>query len=72
MSTELEASWAYAHITGIFISCFANILKPLNRLMEEKQAFQWTPEVEATLQTLKKTLYCPCSCFPAAKREVHC
>jgi hypothetical protein len=24
--------------------------------MEEKQAFQWTPEVEAALQTLKEAL----------------
>jgi hypothetical protein len=24
--------------------------------MEEKQAFQWTPEVETTFQTLKKAL----------------
>jgi hypothetical protein len=25
--------------------------------MEEKQAFQWTPEVEAVLQTLKEAPY---------------
>jgi hypothetical protein len=36
-----------------FISGFANIAKPLTRLTEEKQAFQWAPEVEAAFQTLK-------------------
>jgi hypothetical protein len=44
-----------------FISDFANISKPLTKLMEEKQAFQWTPETEAA--------FLPC--LPAAKREVH-
>jgi hypothetical protein len=39
-----------------FISAFANIAKPLTRLTEEKQAFQWTPEVEAAFQTLKGAL----------------
>jgi hypothetical protein len=36
----------------MFYSRFANIAKPLAKLMEEEQAFQWTPEVEATFQTL--------------------
>jgi hypothetical protein len=39
-----------------FISSFTNIAKPLTTLMEEKGAFQWTPEVEAAFQTLKKSL----------------
>jgi hypothetical protein len=39
-----------------FISSFANIVKPLTKFMEEQQAFQWTPEVEATFQTLKEAL----------------
>jgi hypothetical protein len=38
------------------ISRFANDAKPLSKLMEEKQAFQWTPEVEAAFQTLKEAL----------------
>jgi hypothetical protein len=38
------------------IFCFANIAKPLTKLTEEKQAFQWTPEVEAAFQTLKVAL----------------
>jgi hypothetical protein len=37
-----------------FISSFANIVKPLTKLTEEKQVFQWTPEVEATFQTLNE------------------
>jgi hypothetical protein len=45
-----------------FISGFANITKPLTILMEEKQAFQWTPEAEGTSS----------SCISAAKREIHC
>jgi hypothetical protein len=40
----------------IHISSFANIAKLLTVIMEEKQAFQWTPEVEATFQTLKEAL----------------
>jgi hypothetical protein len=39
-----------------FISSSANIAKPLTKLTEEKQAFQWTPEVEAAFQTLKEAL----------------
>jgi hypothetical protein len=39
-----------------FISGFANIAKPLTKLMEQRQAFQWTPEVEAAFQTIKGAL----------------
>jgi hypothetical protein len=39
-----------------FISGFVNIAKPLTKLTEQKQAFQWTPEVEAAFQTLKGAL----------------
>jgi hypothetical protein len=39
-----------------FISSFANIAKMLTKLTEEKQAFQWTPEVEAAFQTLREAL----------------
>jgi hypothetical protein len=35
------------HIYRHFISGFTNIVKQLTKLTEEKQAFQWTPEVEA-------------------------
>jgi hypothetical protein len=38
------------------ISGFANIVKPPAKFTEEKQAFQWTPKVEGTLQTLKEAL----------------
>jgi hypothetical protein len=39
-----------------FISGFADIAKPLTRLTEKKRAFQWTPKVETTFQTLKEAL----------------
>jgi hypothetical protein len=39
-----------------FISGFTIIAKPLTKLMEQKQAFQWTPEVVAAFQTLKGAL----------------
>jgi hypothetical protein len=39
-----------------FISGFVDIAKLLTKLMEEKQAFQWTPEVESIFQTLKEAL----------------
>jgi hypothetical protein len=38
-----------------FLSGVANIVKPLTKLTK-KQAFQWTPEVEATFQTLEEAL----------------
>jgi hypothetical protein len=38
------------------ISCFANIAKPLTKLMEEKQAFQWTSEAEAVFRTPNEVL----------------
>jgi hypothetical protein len=40
-----------------FISGFANIAKPVTKLTEQKQSFQWTPEVEASFQMLKGALY---------------
>jgi hypothetical protein len=39
-----------------FISGFANIAKPLTKLTEQNQPFQWTPEVEAAFHTLKGVL----------------
>jgi hypothetical protein len=39
-----------------FISGFANIAKPLTKLTEQKQALQWTPEVEVVFHTLKGAL----------------
>jgi hypothetical protein len=39
-----------------FISGFANITKPLTKLTEQKQSFQWTPEPEGAFQTLKGAL----------------
>jgi hypothetical protein len=33
---------------GRFTSGSVNVAKPLTKLTEEKQAFQWTPEVDAT------------------------
>jgi hypothetical protein len=39
-----------------FISGFTSIAKPLTKLMEENQAFQWTTDVEAAFQTLKGAL----------------
>jgi hypothetical protein len=35
---------------------FANIAKPLTKLTEQKQSLQWTPEVKAAFQTLKRAL----------------
>jgi hypothetical protein len=40
-----------------FISGFSNIEKPLTKLTEQKEPFQWTPKVEATFQTLKGALF---------------
>jgi hypothetical protein len=42
-----------------FISGLANIAKPLTKFTEEKQAFQWTPQVEAAFQTIKRSLHSP-------------
>jgi hypothetical protein len=39
-----------------FISGFTNIAKSLMKLTEQKQSFQWTPETEASIQTLKGAL----------------
>jgi hypothetical protein len=41
------------------ISGFANIAKPATKLTERRQAFQWTPEVEAASETLKKASVLP-------------
>jgi hypothetical protein len=39
-----------------FISSFTSIVKPPTELMEEKRSLQWTPEMEATFQSLKEAL----------------
>jgi hypothetical protein len=53
-------------------SGFANVAKPLTKLTEEKQAFQWTPEVEAVFQTLKEALCtAPILAYPQP-RKVRC
>jgi hypothetical protein len=39
-----------------FIHGFANILKSLTRLTEEKRMFEWYPEAEATFRSLKEAL----------------
>ena len=40
----------------VFISGFANIAKPLNRLIEQKRRFKWSAETETAFQTLKEAL----------------
>jgi len=39
-----------------FISGFADITKPLSKLTEEKQTFEWTTEAETAFQALKDAL----------------
>jgi hypothetical protein len=39
-----------------FVSAFADIAKALTKPVKEKQTFQWTPEVEASFQSLKEAL----------------
>jgi hypothetical protein len=53
---EIRNFWTYARITDGSIPGFSNISKPLTKLTEEKQPFQWTPDVEAPFQTLKRAL----------------
>jgi hypothetical protein len=36
------------------MSGFANTAKPLTKFQEKKEAFQWTPEVTTSFQTLKE------------------
>jgi hypothetical protein len=40
----------------LFISGYAKIAQPLTKLTEEKQTFQWTPEVETAFHMLKGAL----------------
>jgi hypothetical protein len=40
----------------MFISGFADIVKPLTRLTEEKRIFEWSAEIENAFQTLKEAL----------------
>jgi hypothetical protein len=55
-----------------FISGFAYIAKPLTRLTEEKDAFQWTQEVEDAFQTLKRALCAaPILAYPQPGERCH-
>jgi hypothetical protein len=44
------------HALHAVISGSANTEKQLTKLIDEKPAFQWTPEVEAAFQTLNEAL----------------
>jgi hypothetical protein len=55
------------HYYKWFISKFANIMKPLAKFTEEKQA-QWTPEVEAAFQTQRRA-YVPLLFLPTSSQE---
>jgi hypothetical protein len=39
-----------------FISGFANIVKPLTKLVAKNQAYMWTSEVEATFKRVKEPI----------------
>jgi hypothetical protein len=52
------------------ISSSANTEKQLTKLMDEKPAFQLTPEVESAFQTLKEALYtAPILAYPQPKER---
>jgi hypothetical protein len=53
-----------------FISGFADIAKPMTKLTEQKQSFQWMEVTEATFQMLKLALCCPRSCLTQTRKEV--
>jgi hypothetical protein len=54
-----------------FTSGFANIAKPLTELPEQKQSFQWIPEVEGAFETLKGALRATPILPTPVRREVH-
>jgi hypothetical protein len=61
MSVQTRATWCYIQEDDFLNSHHREKLKSyiaklLTKLTERKQAFQWTPEVEATFQTLKEPL----------------
>jgi hypothetical protein len=69
--TKLGALLALCTYYKRFISSFSNIMKLLTKFTEEKQAFQWTPEVEAAFSNTKGgPMYCPYSRLPVARRKV--
>jgi hypothetical protein len=61
------------HVLQMGFLGFVNIAKLLTKLTEQMQSFQWTPEVEAAVQTLKGVLYtAPILAYPEAGEVVHC
>jgi hypothetical protein len=53
-----------------FISGFTSIVKQLAKFTEEKQAFHWTPEVRAAINTLKDALYtAPILAYPQPRKR---
>jgi hypothetical protein len=58
------------HILQTAYFHFANTAKLMIKLMEEKQASQWTQKVKAAFLTLKEVLCTENSCIPTDKREV--
>ncbi|GFV89785.1 retrovirus-related Pol polyprotein from transposon 412 [Trichonephila clavipes] len=55
-SVSCEASWDYVLITEKFVKGFSNIARPLHKLTESKQKFQWTKECEDSFLQLKEAL----------------
>lgn len=53
---QRRSFFGYVFMLPKFISFFADLAKPLHRLLEATQQFKWTPEAEQVFQELKEKL----------------
>ena len=57
--TSVHEVWSFLGLAGYyrhFIPDFSKIAKPMTRLLQKDEKFNWTPECEATFHTLRTLL----------------
>ena len=57
--TSVHEVWSFLRLAGYyrhFILDFSKIAKPMTRLLQKDEQFNWTPECEATIHTLRTLL----------------
>ena len=57
--TSVHEVWSFLGLASYyrhFIPDFSKIAKPMNRLLQKDEKFNWTPECEASFHTLRTLL----------------
>ena len=62
--TSVLEVWSFLGLAGYyhrFIIDFSKIAKPMTRLLQKDEKFNWTPKCEATFHSTNLANHCSCS-----------